>query len=57
MARVATKYLHRDQMSVLVVGNTSEFDKPLSTLGPVNTIDITIPAPPPGIAGYQGPQQ
>ena len=57
VARVAAKYIHRNQMSVLVVGNTSEFDKPLSTLGPVTNIDITIPAPPPGIAGDQGPQQ
>jgi outer membrane lipoprotein-sorting protein len=31
---------------VLVVGNTKEFDKPLSTLGPVKEIDITIPPPP-----------
>ena len=44
--RVATKYLHRDQMAVLVVGNTKEFDKPLSSLGPVKEIDITIPPPP-----------
>jgi zinc protease len=57
VARVAAKYIHRDQMSVLVVGNTGEFDKALSTLGPVTNIDITIPAPPPGIAGDQGPQQ
>ena len=44
--RVATKYMHKDQMAVLVVGNTKEFDKPLSTLGEVKTIDITIPAVP-----------
>ncbi len=44
--RVATKYLHRDQLAVLVVGNTKDFDKPLSSLGPVKTIDITIPPPP-----------
>ncbi len=44
--RVAGKYLHRDQMAVLVVGNTKEFDKPLSSLGPVKNIDITIPPPP-----------
>jgi len=31
---------------VLVVGNTKEFDKPLSSLGPVKEIDITIPPPP-----------
>jgi len=46
--RVATKYIHRDQLAVLVVGNTKEFDKPLSSLGPVKEIDITIP-PPPGV--------
>jgi outer membrane lipoprotein-sorting protein len=44
--RVAAKYLHRDQLAVLVVGNTKEFDKPLSSLGPVKQIDITIPPPP-----------
>jgi len=44
--RVAAKYLHRDQLAVLVVGNTKEFDKPLSSLGPVKEIDITIPPPP-----------
>ncbi|HLW84451.1 MAG TPA: pitrilysin family protein [Candidatus Sulfotelmatobacter sp.] len=44
--QVAAKYLHRDQFSVLVVGNTKEFDKPLSSLGAVKEIDITIPPPP-----------
>src|SRR5579872_1767506 len=40
--RVAAKYVHRDQLAILVVGNTKEFDKPLSSLGPVKEIDITI---------------
>jgi len=44
--RVASKYLHKDQLAVLVVGNTKDFDKPLSSLGPVKTIDIAIPPPP-----------
>jgi zinc protease len=44
--RIAAKYVHRDQLAVLVVGNTKEFDKPLSSLGPVTEIDITIPPPP-----------
>jgi zinc protease len=44
--RVAKKYLHKDQMKVLVVGNQAEFDKPLSALGPVTPIDITIPGAP-----------
>ena len=44
--RVAAKYLHKDQLAVLVVGNTKDFDKPLSSLGAVKNVDITIPAPP-----------
>jgi hypothetical protein len=44
--RIAAKYVHRDQLAVLVVGNAKEFDKPLSSLGPVKEIDITIPPPP-----------
>jgi zinc protease len=43
--RVAGKYLHKDQLAVLVVGNPKEFDKPLSSLGPVKEIDIAIPTP------------
>jgi len=46
VARVAAKYLHKDQLAVLVAGNTAEFDKPLSSLGPVTDVDITIPPPP-----------
>jgi zinc protease len=45
VARVAAKYLHRDQLAVLVVGNTAEFDKPLTSLGTVTNVDITIPPP------------
>jgi zinc protease len=56
VARVAAKYIHREQMAVLVVGNVSEFDKPLSSLGSVNKLDITIPAPPPGLVPEQGQQ-
>jgi zinc protease len=54
VARVAAKYLHRDQMAVLVVGNVGEFDKTLPSLGAVNKVDITIPAPPPGLIPGQG---
>jgi zinc protease len=54
VAQVAAKYIHRDQMAVLVVGNAAEFDKPLSSLGTVNKIDITIPPPPPGLVPEQG---
>jgi zinc protease len=54
VARVAAKYLHRDQMAVLVVGHVSEFDKPLASLGSVNKLDITIPAAPKGLLPEQG---
>jgi zinc protease len=46
VARIIPKYLHKDQLAVLVAGNVSEFDKPLSSLGPVTDVDITIPPPP-----------
>lgn len=48
VARVAEKYLHKDKLAVLVVGNSAEFDRPLSSFGSVNTLDISIP-PPPGM--------
>jgi zinc protease len=54
VARVAAKYLHSDQLAVLVVGHVSEFDKPLSSLGTVNKVDIAIPAAPPGLMPEQG---
>jgi zinc protease len=41
--RVAHKYVHPQQFAVLVVGNQAEFGKPLSSLGPVTPIDISIP--------------
>jgi zinc protease len=46
VARAAAKYLHKERLAVLVVGNTAEFDKPLSSLGSVSNVDITIPPPP-----------
>jgi zinc protease len=46
VARAAARYLHKDKLAVLVVGNTAEFDKPLSSLGSVTNVDITIPPPP-----------
>jgi zinc protease len=41
--RVAKTYVHPDQLAVLVVGNQKDFEKPLSSLGQVTPIDITIP--------------
>jgi len=29
-----------------VIGNAAEFDRPLSSFGPVTTLDISIPPPP-----------
>ncbi|HLW54626.1 MAG TPA: pitrilysin family protein [Candidatus Angelobacter sp.] len=47
--RVAKKYLHPDQMSVLVVGNAKDFDRSLSTFGKVTPLDISIPQKKPGM--------
>ena len=43
--RVVRKHLHPDQMQILAVGRSQDFDEPLSVLGPVNQMDITIPEP------------
>lgn len=43
--RVAQKHLHPDKLQILAVGRPDDFDEPLSVLGPVNEIDITIPTP------------
>lgn len=39
----ARKYLRPDKVRILVVGNQEGFDEPLSALGDVRVIDITIP--------------
>jgi zinc protease len=43
VSRTAKKYIHPDQLAVLVVGNATGFERPLTTLGTVTPIDITIP--------------
>ena len=43
--RVMKQYVHPDQLTIVAVGNPKEMPKPLSTLGTVNTIDLTIPQP------------
>jgi predicted Zn-dependent peptidase len=48
----AKKHLHPGQVQILVVGKQADFDKPLSTFGPVNLIDIAIPVP----AGEKAPE-
>ena len=55
LERVAKKYVDPSKLAVLVVGNASEFGTPLSKLGTVQPIDITIPMPP-GMSGPPGGQ-
>jgi zinc protease len=56
VARIIPKYLHKDQLAVLVVGNSAQFDKPLTSLGAVKDVDISIPPPPaPGPSGSASP--
>ena len=44
VARVARKYVHKEEMPVLVVGNSSEMgEQKLSLLGKVTPVDISIP--------------
>lgn len=45
VSAVAKELLKPDKVQILVVGNPAEFDEPLSALGEVNEIDITIPQP------------
>jgi zinc protease len=55
VTRVANKYIDPSKLAILVVGNESQFGTPLSTLGPVKTLDITIPMPP-GMQQQMGQQ-
>jgi zinc protease len=48
VSRVANKYIDPAKLAIVVVGNESELTPPLSTLGKVTTLDITIPPPPGG---------
>ncbi len=43
--RVAKKYFHLEDMTLLVVGHAADFGTPLSELGAVKTLDISIPPP------------
>jgi len=46
--RVAQKYIDKRKLAVLVIGNSKEFDKPLTEFGQVTKLDISIPTAPPG---------
>jgi zinc protease len=50
VTRVANKYIDVSKLAIVVVGNKSEIKPPLSTLGKVTDLDITIPPPPGGAA-------
>jgi len=43
--RAAREHLRPDKVQILVVGRPDNLDKPLSTLGEIRTLDITIPPP------------
>ncbi len=45
LERVAKKYIDPSKLAILVVGNQAQFLTPLSTVGPVHSVDITIPMP------------
>jgi len=59
VTRVANKYIDVSKLAILVVGNGPEIKPPLSDLGKVTNLDITIPPPPgqPAGAGNSGPGQ
>jgi zinc protease len=46
VSRVAQKYIQPEKLAIVVVGNTPEITPPLSTLGPVTTLDTAIPGAP-----------
>jgi zinc protease len=50
VTRVANKYIDVSKLATIVVGNEAEIKPPLSTLGKVTNVDITIPPPPHGKA-------
>jgi zinc protease len=43
VTRAAQKYVDKGKLAVVVVGKAADFDRPLSSFGPVTTIDVTIP--------------
>jgi zinc protease len=48
--RVAKEFLKPEMLTIVAVGNPKDFGKPLSTLGAVKPIDLTIPEGKPGAA-------
>lgn len=54
LQRVAQKYIDPAKLAILVVGNEQQFGTPLTKLGAVHPVDITIPMPP-GMNGGEHP--
>jgi zinc protease len=48
VSRVANQYVDLNKLAIVIVGNQSEFGTPLTELGPVTKLDISIPPPPKG---------
>jgi zinc protease len=46
VTRVANKYIDVSKLAIVAVGNNSEIKPPMSGLGKVTDLDITIPPPP-----------
>jgi zinc protease len=43
--RVAKEHLQPENLSIVAVGNPKDFGKPLTALGKINPLDLTIPEP------------
>jgi zinc protease len=50
--RVMKEHVRPEALTIVAVGNLAEMPTPLSTLGPVNTLDVTIPEPRPELAAF-----
>jgi zinc protease len=53
VSRVANKYIDVNKLAVVIVGNQSEMGTPLTELGPVTNLDISIPPPPKGLGAAE----
>lgn len=52
--QAARDRIHPEDLSIVVVGPREGMDRPLSDFGAVTPVDISIPAPPPGLPGPTG---
>jgi zinc protease len=52
--RVAKEHFRPEELATVAVGNPKDFGKPLTALGKVNTIDLTIPEPKQAAAAATG---